>query len=436
MLKPVAEIEIKSGIVDSEDLLIRKGNQLHVIMLRLIAVYGVVYSIVNYLQGKFDELVFIFPIIPGVGIAYVFYYLGYPKISKIWNLLQITVSIAGLCLITTPSTFIVAFFIPILIGTLIVFQGKDRKLGLALAVATFAILIILLLTNKRIADVPLLTYEELRVEWLMNTLGAAFLSTLQVLFILSLSNTVQLRLIQKSSELNESNEQLKAAVATRDTMMSILSHDLRSPLLLLSSSMELMRPSKLSLEEQEKLILQLRNRTQQTLSLVDNLLLWSRNQAESVKFVPVDLPIADIRKLITTYTQLLQSEKDVHLTLDCPVDGIVYADKDLLDCILRNIISNAYKFTPRGQTVSIRIFPAGNQWQFSVKDSGAGMSAEMVQRLRNGDSFTTLGTANEKGHGLGLRLVKDFLKLHGTDLEIVSVPAQGSEFSFLLPQGN
>jgi len=436
MLKTAPELEIKPGVIDSEDLLIRKGNQLHVIMLQMIAIYGVVYSIVNYLQGKYEELVFIVPIVPGVAIAYLLHAYGYTIISKIWNLSQVVVSISGLCLITTPATFIVAFFVPILIGTLIVFQGKERKLGFLLATITFIDLTFLLTTSVRIADVPPLTTAELRIEWLMNTIGAAILSTLQITFILSLSNSVQRRLIKKSDELNDSNEQLKVAIATRDTMMSVLSHDLRSPLILLSSSIELMRPAKLAVEDQEKLLLQLRNRTQQTLTLVDNLLMWSRNQSETVKYVPAPLSVASVCKFIVGYADLLQSEKAVQLTMNCPPAGIVLADKDLLDCILRNIISNAYKFTPRNGAIEVKMVRDGKNWKFSVKDSGQGMSAATIQRLMSGDSFTTLGTANEKGHGLGLQLVKDFLRLHGAELTISSEVGVGSEFSFTLPSAD
>jgi signal transduction histidine kinase len=186
-------------------------------------------------------------------------------------------------------------------------------------------------------------------------------------------------------------------------------------------------------EDQEKLMFQLRNRTQQTLSLVDNLLLWSRNQSESVKYIPSALPISGVMKFISDYTQLLQSEKQVSVTINSPSDGNVFADKDLLDCILRNIISNAYKFTPRGGAVNISISKSSNQWNFSIKDSGQGMTPAALQKLSSGISFTTIGTANEKGHGLGLQLVKDFLQLHNSRLKISSEIGVGSEFSFTLP---
>lgn len=433
MLQGSPELDIKSGVVDSDDLLIRKGNQLHVIMLQMIAIYGVVYSIVNYLQGKYVELVFILPVVPGVAIAYLLYAKGHTKSSKIWNLFQVVVSISGCCLVTTPATFIVAFFVPIMIGILIVFQGQERKLGYFLAAISFIDLVFLLTTDIRIGNFPLLSKQELRIEWMMNTIGAAILSTLQVTFILSLNNSVQRRLIKKSIELNDSNVQLQTAITTRDTMMSVLSHDLRSPLILLNSSMELMRPSKMASEDQEKLMFQLRNRTQQTLSLVDNLLLWSRNQSESVKYIPSALPISGVVKFISDYTQLLQSEKQVSVTINSPSDGNVFADKDLLDCILRNIISNAYKFTPRGGAVNISISKSSNQWNFSIKDSGQGITPAALQKLSSGISFTTIGTANEKGHGLGLQLVKDFLQLHNSRLKISSEIGVGSEFSFTLP---
>ena len=208
-------------------------------------------------------------------------------------------SIGGLCLITSPKTFILSFFIPIFIGTLIVFQGRERKVGYFFTGFTFLVFIFLLTTDYHIGP-PLVEDEaEIRREWYINMIGAIAFSLLQIIFILRLSNTIQNSLLESRENLELANGQLKAAIDTRDKMISILSHDLRSPLLLMSSGLELLRPSKLPAAMSEKLIGDLTTRVKQTITMVDNLLLWSKRQADVVQYEPQPLKIAAIRKIIS-----------------------------------------------------------------------------------------------------------------------------------------
>ena len=417
-----------------EDLLVRKGNQLHEIMLLLLGFYGVVYTIINFYTGQWSEMYFVIPVIPGVSIAYLLYAKGYPLISKIFNLIQVIFSIGGLCLMTSPKTFILSFFIPIFIGTLIVFQGRERKVGYFFTGFTFLVFIFLLTTDYHIGP-PLVEDEaEIRREWYINMIGAIAFSLLQIIFILRLSNTIQNSLLESRENLETANGQLKAAIDTRDKMISILSHDLRSPLLLMSSGLELLRPSKLPAAMSEKLIGDLTTRVKQTISMVDNLLLWSKRQADVVQYEPQPLKIAAIRKIISDYAELMLNAKAITFRIEGEEEGIVAADKDMLEAILRNLLSNAFKFTPVNGEVVVQIAKEKQGYRFSIKDNGMGMSAEQVQKLSSGSSFTRLGTALEKGHGIGMQLVRDFIERHGATLEILSEEAQGTTFSFVLKE--
>ncbi len=420
---------------DNEDILVQKGHLLHEIMLLLIGFYGVIYSVINFYMGHTNELYFIVPVLPCVSIAYLLYARGHILASKIFNLIQVIYSIGGLCLVTSPETFILAFFIPIFIGTLIVFQGRERKFGYFFTAFSFAVFVFLLTTDYHIGDSHVESESDLRQEWCLNLIGSAAFSLLQITFILRISNTIQTRLLESRESLSRTNHQLKEAIDTRDKMISILSHDLRSPLLVLSSSLDLLRPSKIAHELQEKLIGELRTRVKQTISMMDNLLLWSRKQADTLQFNPTSLLLSEIKKKVQDYTEILSSVKTIDFKMEGTEEDSVVADQDLLDAILRNLLSNAFKFTPVNGTVIFSISPVESGYRFSIKDTGLGMSADQLKRVLQGKSFTRLGTALEKGHGIGMQLVRDFIERHGSRLEIVSEEAQGTTFSFELRKG-
>lgn len=429
------ENENKDTSFDNEDILVQKGHLLHEIMLLLIGLYGLAYSFINYYMGHTKELYFLIPTLPCVSIAYLLYAKGYILASKIFNLLQVMYCISGLCLVTSPETFILVFFIPIFIGTLIVFQGRERKIGYLFTAISFGVFVFLLTTDYHIGDPHLESESDLRQEWCLNLIGSAAFSLLQIVFILRISNTIQSRLLENRERLSLTNHQLQEAIDTRDKMISILSHDLRAPLLVLSSSLDLLRPSKMAHELQENLIGELRTRVRQTVSMMDNLLMWSRKQADTLQFSPTTLLLSEIKKKVQDYTEILSSVKTIDFKMEGAEEGSVVADKDLLDAILRNLLSNAFKFTPVNGTVIFSISPVESGYRFSIKDTGLGMSADQLKRVLQGKSFTRLGTALEKGHGIGMQLVRDFIERHGSRLEIVSEEAQGTTFSFELRKG-
>jgi signal transduction histidine kinase len=111
---------------------------------------------------------------------------------------------------------------------------------------------------------------------------------------------------------------------------------------------------------------------------------------------------------------------------------MVKGDRDMIEAIFRNLISNAIKFTPPGGNVTIAAQDHGKTWIFSISDNGKGMTSEEIERITGGISFTTSGTNREKGHGLGMQLVQDFIRKHNSSLKIDSMLEQGTTFSFEL----
>ena len=108
-------------------------------------------------------------------------------------------------------------------------------------------------------------------------------------------------------------------------------------------------------------------------------------------------------------------------------------DRDMVEAVFRNLISNAFKFTPEGGVITLASKPCPSGWCFDIIDSGRGMIPEEVEMLNKGVSFSREGTNRERGHGLGIQLVQDFLSLHGCKLEVRSAVGNGSTFSFSLP---
>jgi signal transduction histidine kinase len=260
--------------------------------------------------------------------------------------------------------------------------------------------------------------------------GAIGVTILEVLFLLKLNNSVQFELLEIGKNLNRNNEILASTIQTRDKMLSIISHDLRSPLIIIDSGLEVLQEDDFPEDKKKHLSLELRKRSKLTLNLIDNLLLWTRSQTDQIQYKSQPISTNQIGKIIQGFSDTYRGEKGVEMTFDLPETGAVNADKDMLEGILRNLISNALKFTPNGGKISIQIEPIGKRWRFVVQDSGVGIPSEVLEKLKNGDSISTTGTNKEKGHGLGLQLVRDFLLKHGSELRIESEPEKVTTFSF------
>jgi signal transduction histidine kinase len=420
----------------SIDLIEEKGKKLHVALIYLVAAYSFLYFLINLFFGQTMQAIITACVLPSVLFTYVLYRLGYYYYSKVWNSLQINTSVLFLCLITGPETFVPTFYIPILVGTLLTFQGSDRKTGYLLAGLSIALLVFVMVTDVRLFDAAITSPESMRVERVANMIGVGLITMLEVVYILRISNDIQNKLIAQTAKLDERNSQMVSALYTRDKMMSMLSHDLRSPIASIHAGMELFESGSVDSELQAKLYSQMKSRTGQTLALMDKLLLWSRSQTRSIIYQEEPISIAQIEQFAKSVCYLFSNEKLIHFNhaFDVPPGSMVRGDRDMIEAIFRNLISNAIKFTKPGGSVSITASDAGSKWVFSVSDSGKGMTKEEMEKLAGGISFTTYGTDRERGHGLGMQLVHDFIRKHDSSLKIESALNEGSTFVFELPK--
>ncbi len=243
-------------------------------------------------------------------------------------------------------------------------------------------------------------------------------------------------LLTSSQQIDEQNRQLTASNAVKDKILSIIAHDVRSPLGMITGFLDLLQSGDLTTEEVEILSQQLYQATDNTLQMVENLLLWGRSQMKGIvtRTEKVDLHTVIEKKInmLATAAQL----KNIQLIDSILPTTWVLIDKMQIDIVIQNLIANAIKFTPQGGTVMVTGQKKGTWYQVNVIDTGVGMTSEQTATLFNlATHNTTKGTQGEKGTGLGLLLCKEFVENHGGKLRIESTKDKGTTFSFMLPSG-
>ena len=188
-------------------------------------------------------------------------------------------------------------------------------------------------------------------------------------------------------------------------------------------------------DEREKMIGEVFDMSNSTFRLLENILLWSREQSEGIVFKPTEFILKDILNEHIQEMHVIAVKKEI--TLEASLDSSlkIKADKEMLNTILRNLISNAIKFTNRGGKVTLNACKDEGEVVISVHDNGIGMSAEKIASLFHlGKKDNTMGTEKERGSGFGLILCKEFVEKHGGKIRIESTLGEGTLFTFTIPQ--
>ncbi len=240
------------------------------------------------------------------------------------------------------------------------------------------------------------------------------------------------KLIESESELRKTNE-------TKDKFFSIIAHDLRAPLATFSSFLTALSDSDDSFTPEE--IEFITKSTQKSLKnltdLLNNLLQWSRSQMGSLQFNPQPIVVQELtQQTVNLFVEDTES-KSIRLTTNVSPDAIAFADANMLDFVVRNLVSNAIKFTSRGGSILIEsvLVAESNKLGLRISDTGVGISPENLKKLFVLNSgFTTIGTANEKGTGLGLLLCKEFVERNGGEIWVESELGKGTSFTFTVPE--
>jgi len=242
---------------------------------------------------------------------------------------------------------------------------------------------------------------------------------------------------QMNAELININEkELQIANQTKDKFLSIIAHDIRNPIASLISFIHIMRRDfdDMPAKERNELIDELEKVVTNTNQLLDNLLLWVRSQSGRIDVKIADANLKDILSQMQALFSSLASQKSIKLVFEGQNDLIFKTDIDMLNTILRNLISNAIKFTPPNGIVTIKSMIENNKLIISVSDTGIGMSDDIKQKIfKIGEKVVQYGTNQEKGSGLGLLLVKEFVTLLNGTIDFESEKGKGTTFTVTLP---
>ncbi len=238
-------------------------------------------------------------------------------------------------------------------------------------------------------------------------------------------------------DLRNSRDQLQELNATKDKFFSIIAHDLRNPFnaLISGSDMLVHYFEELEQEQIKEFIEEINLASRQAFNLLGNLLEWARSQTGRILYSPEKISMDEIVQKNKDLLEQNAKEKNIHLANDVEPDTFVYADKDMIATVIRNLMTNALKYTPYGGKVTITSKNAGDFTETWISDTGAGIGKEDMDKLFRIDTkYSTLGTANERGTGLGLILCKEFVKGNHGKIWVKSEVGKGSDFKFTLPK--
>jgi len=236
----------------------------------------------------------------------------------------------------------------------------------------------------------------------------------------------------RTDEIHQQNLQLEEVNNVKDKLFSVVSHDIRGPLSSLHLALTLAKSGSLSNEEFQKITTGLETRLAQTTEFIDNLLQWAKLQMKGEKYDPDRLNLPDLAQ---ETVRLLEAEcRDKKITLNNTLKGDLeaYADVNMIRSVLRNLLTNAIKFTRAEGSVTLSAYRVDSKVIISVADTGVGIPARNRDRLFTIGSITTQGTRQEKGTGLGLLLCKEFIEKHGGKIWFESEDGKGTTFYFSL----
>lgn len=246
------------------------------------------------------------------------------------------------------------------------------------------------------------------------------------------------KLQQTNQELKASQQKLEKSNATKDKFFSIIAHDLRAPFNAFVSVSDALADDYDTLSEERKksFARNINNSARHLNNLIENLLQWSRSQTDRLVYSP---EVADLNSLINENIKLSKTHaqsKNISLINNLNSERLVFCDKNLINVVFRNLISNAIKYSPEGGKVETGIFQAAGNGMLTVYvlDYGIGLTQEDINKLFRIDQNTKfIGQSTEKGTGLGLILCKEFIEKHGGEIWVESEINTGSRFLFTLP---
>lgn len=245
--------------------------------------------------------------------------------------------------------------------------------------------------------------------------------------------------LQRSKAIiREQADKLKKTIKTKEKMYGIIGHDLRGPIGNMSMLFDHLTSDSFELTDQENLELidSLRKTAKETFYLLENLLYWANFQTGSIAFNPENINVNEITGQTFYLLTSSAGNKNIEL-INKTGDDFVRADKNMVKTVMRNLVSNAIKFTQSGGKVVVSAKNEGEMIKISISDNGIGLSEDKRKKLfRDDEIITSRGTDNESGSGLGLKLSKEFIEMNKGKIDVESRIGEGTTFYFILPEAD
>lgn len=245
------------------------------------------------------------------------------------------------------------------------------------------------------------------------------------------------RSAQHNQELKSLNGQLESLNVLKNKLLSIVGHELRNPISNLKNVLELMDSGDLSKEEEQELRKSLSEELSGTALLLENLLRWSKNQLKGITFNPKTVKLSQLIENNITLLSWQAERKSINVSYEVPPDMHAYVDVEMINIVLKNLLTNAFKFTDEQGTVTIKARSSEqDQIRIEVSDSGRGIPEADQAKLFTLKVKSRPGTAAEPGTGLGLLLCREFVERNGGSIWIKSSLGEGATFIFVIPKAD
>ena len=251
------------------------------------------------------------------------------------------------------------------------------------------------------------------------------------------SNMLEKKVDERTRDLDRTINELNTEIASKDKFFSIIAHDLRSPFIALLGFSNFMfdEAESLARKEIKNISGNILKSAKQTFGLLENLLNWARIKTGRIALEPENVNLKNTVEETAGLFKSVADNKDIKIEIDVPGDIFIFADLNMFQTVLRNLISNSVKFTNRNGYVRISAVEESEYVRISVADNGIGMDDEKIGKLFQIDqNVSSIGTNNEAGSGLGLILCKEFIELNRGKIFVESRLGGGTEFSFVLPK--
>ena len=253
---------------------------------------------------------------------------------------------------------------------------------------------------------------------------------------LKLSNSYK-EIKHQADELKQYSEKLAESNATKDKFFSIIAHDLKGPFNVILGFSDLILETEFEISDPAEIldfVHTIRDSAQHTYELLVNLLEWAKSQTGKMQFNPETISIEKLFNEAINLAESAAKNKNIEISFVQSENLEIYADKNMIATILRNLIGNAIKFTPKNGKINLKSALKNNAVLITVSDTGIGIEPNNIAKLfKIGEIFYSKGTENEKGTGLGLILCKEFIEKHGGKIWVKSELGKGSDFKFTIP---